>query len=381
MVSPQEIVSATEISRQPARAHRDILSSLQPTGAAGTLAVLRNPVQSEFTYGTHRFEAMATHLNVHQLEVFLAVARRGSITRAANELFISQPTVSEQVKQLERACGLSLLERQPRGVRLTDAGKAVYDYAERLFLAADELERTVAELRNALRGRLRVGASMTIGQHLLPGVMGEFGRRYPGVELSLAVGTSGEIVNRVISNELGLGFVGTAPNHAGLTVVPYLEDEIVVILAPEHELASHSVLSLEQLRRARWIAREPGSATRTEAEHCLKSAGVQLVPAMEVGSNEAVKSAVAAGLGFGLISRRDIGAETAADQLALRPVADWDCRRLFCICYRHDRRLSPVERAFLRFVGCDSGAQADGTTYRNQKYDTTRAPRSANETP
>ncbi|MEK7214313.1 MAG: LysR family transcriptional regulator, partial [Chloroflexota bacterium] len=167
-------------------------------------------------------------LNVHQLEVFRAVARLGNITRAAVELVISQPAVSEQVKELEIACGMPLLERLPRGVRLTQAGEVVYEYAERLFTAAEQLEQTLAELRSLLRGRLRLGASMTIGQYVLPAVMGAFGEQYPGVRLSLIVGNSSAIVARVVERELGLGFVGGAPTQTGLIVVPYLVDEIVV---------------------------------------------------------------------------------------------------------------------------------------------------------
>jgi len=297
-------------------------------------------------------------LNAHQLEVFVAVARVGNMTRAANELFISQPSVSEQIKEMERACGLPLLERQPRGVRLTHAGEVVYRYAECLSTAAEELERTLGELRTLIRGRLRIGASMTIGQYILPKVMGEFQQLYPGVELSLAVGTSTEILDQVVGHDLGLGFVGGAPSHRGLAVVPYLVDEIVVIMDPGHELASRPSLSVQDLTGAKWIAREQGSATRSEAEHCLQSAGVRLVPAMELGSNEAVKSAVSAGLGFGLISRLDVAAEAAAGQVVVRTIADWNCRRLFCICYRRSRRLSQAERAFLQFLECEPDGRA-----------------------
>lgn len=309
-------------------------------------------VKYQSSYLRHNHIPMP-HLNPHHLEVFRAVARLGSITRASEELIISQPAVSEQVKQLELACGLPLFERLPRGVRLTQAGEIVYDYAERLFGAADELERTLADLRNLVRGRLRLGASMTIGQYVLPEVMGGFRQHYPGVQLSLVVGNSSEIVDKVAGRALGLGFVGGAPANPALTAVPYLVDEIVVIVAAGHELASQTTLSVRDLPGADWIARERGSATRSEAEACLAAVGIVLTPAMDLGSNEAVKTAVAEGLGFALISHLDVAAELAAGRLLERSPADWDSRRLFCVCYRKDRRLTRAERAFLGFIGCD----------------------------
>lgn len=161
----------------------------------------------------------------------------------------------------------------PRGVRLTQAGEAVYAYAQRLLSETEELEGTLAELRTLVRGRLRLGASMTIGQYVLPAVMGSFREQYPGVQIGLDVGTSSEIVDRVVDRDLGLGFVGGAPTDTKLAVAPYLVDEIVVVVAPSHELASRPLISPQDLRSVSWIAREPGSATRSEAEACPAAAG------------------------------------------------------------------------------------------------------------
>ncbi|MBI3969422.1 MAG: LysR family transcriptional regulator [Chloroflexi bacterium] len=292
-------------------------------------------------------------LNLHHLEVFRTVARVGNITRAAEELSISQPSVSAQVKELERACGLPLLERQPRGVQLTYAGELVYTYAQRLFATAEELERTLDDLRALTRGRLLLGASTTIGEYLLPEMMGAFHAAHPGVELRLVIANSDEIVAKVLRHELDLGFVGAATQHPDLSSTRFVDDEIVLIVSPRHELAARAAVVPAELGHANWIAREAGSATRREAEQGLAAVGVLLVPAMELGSNEAIKRAVAAGLGFGLISRHAITAELAAQHLVAPPVAGWSCRRPLCFCYRRDRRLSRAELAFLSLLSTD----------------------------
>jgi DNA-binding transcriptional LysR family regulator len=290
-------------------------------------------------------------LTAHQLEVFRTVARLGNITRAAKALMLSQPSVSEQVAALERACGIELLERLPRGVRLTEAGEAVYRHAERYFVAAEDLDRALAELRGLRGTQLRVGASMTIGQYVLPEILGAFQEVHPGLRVSLSVGNSREIVDRVLQRELGLGFVGGAPERPDLAAVKWVDDEIVAFVHPNHALAKRAEVTLQELTQHAWIGREPGSATRGEIERTLAGASVCLSPKMELGSNEAVKAAVSKRLGFGLISRFDVTDEAAAGRFAVLTVTDWACRRPFLLCHRRDHRPSHVERAFLRFIG------------------------------
>jgi DNA-binding transcriptional LysR family regulator len=200
------------------------------------------------------------------------------------------------------------------------------------------------------RGRLLLGASTTIGEYLLPAAMGRFQQHYPGVQLQLTIGNSDEIIRCLLRHELDLGFVGAPTDAPDLCLLPYRHDQIVLIVAPRHELAIRPVLTVADLRGYAWIAREPGSATRGYAERCLAAAGMALVPWMELGSNAAIKQAVAAGLGFGLISCHAIVAELAAGCLVSPPVEGWHCRRQLWLGYRRDRALGSAERAFVRLV-------------------------------
>jgi molybdate transport repressor ModE-like protein len=293
-------------------------------------------------------------LNLHHLAVFRAVAQLGNITRAAEELAISQPAVSAQIKALERACRLPLLERGARGVRLTHAGEVVSGYAQRIFATLEELERAVDDLHGLARGRLLLGASTTIGEYLLPEVMGAYQAQYPGVELRLTISNSEQIVASLLRHELDIGFIGAAVDSPDLCVVPYAADEIVLVVSPRHTLARRPSVTVTDLRAAGWIAREPGSATRRQAERCLASAGVTLVPRMELSSNEALKRAVAAGLGFGLVSRHAIATELAVGLLVAPTLTGWSCQRQLWLCYRRDRHLSNAERAFLHLVTSDA---------------------------
>lgn len=297
------------------------------------------------------------HVNPHNLEVFRIVARLGSVTRAAVELGVSQPAVSAHVRELERACAMPLLERRPRGVCLTAAGETVYGYARQVAATLASLDQALADLRGLDRGRLVIGACTTVGEFLLPEIMGAFHARHPGIELQLAVANSSEIVARVLANESELGFVGEWVAHPELVAVAWREDRIVPVVSPSHELTRLATVSLAELVRHPWIAREPGSSTRKSAEAWTAAHGVRLQPAMALGSNEAIKRAVAAGLGFGLISQAAVSSEVMAHQLVALNVAGWVCCRHLTLCYRRERDLGQVHRAFLAVAGIELPSQ------------------------
>lgn len=298
----------------------------------------------------------------HQLELFYAVARQGSVTRAAEALHISQPAVSAQLAELERALGVPLLERLAggRGVRLTEAGLLVYEHAAHIFALAEDLERGIADLKGLRSGQLIVGASTTLGEYLLPPALGRFKARYPDIMVDLKISNTSRITELVRRGELDLGFVGEVADIPELAVEPFTEDTLVVIAAPHHPLLKQPrgaapippmpIVTLEDLQQHGFIAREAGSATRNVAERYLRQHGVEPRVLMELGSNEAVKHAVAAGLGVAILSRFAIQVELRAGTLCEVPVAGWDCRRPLSIIYRHDKKLTACELAFLETV-------------------------------
>jgi DNA-binding transcriptional LysR family regulator len=288
-------------------------------------------------------------LNFHWLALFRAVARHGGVGAAADALAISQPSVSAQVRQLARALGLTLLERSGRGVRLTDQGQRVLAYAERIFTLADDLQREAADLRAGVAGRLVVGASTTVGEYVLPAVLGHFHQQWPGVEILAQVGNSATVEARLLAGEWDLGLVGEPLEHPTLEASQFATDTIVLIASPEHRLAGRRV-EPQELAGEAFVSREPGSATRKAAEAALQVAGVAPRAVMELGSNDAVKRAVAAGLGLGALSDRAVAPELAAGWLARLDAPWFQCRRPLVLLRHRDRLLTRPEQAFIALL-------------------------------
>jgi DNA-binding transcriptional LysR family regulator len=291
-----------------------------------------------------------TNTNFHQLHIFHTVARLGSFSKAATDLSISQPAVSIQVRELENSMGAPLLHRLRRGLQLTDTGEVVFAYTQRIFALSEEMHNTVQDIQGLKAGRLTIGSSSTPGEYILPWAIGKFRQKYPGVEVSLAITNTSSIVERIINHELDLGMAGATVDLQGLASFQYVEDEIVVIASPKHPLSLLDRVSLRDLDGQEFILREEGSATRRTAEECLQQGGVTVKVNMELGSNEAVKRAVSAGLGLGIISGFAVEPDTLAGFLKVLDVAGWDCRRPLTVFHRDDKNLPPTQKAFLEFL-------------------------------
>lgn len=300
---------------------------------------------------------------IHALALFLAVVERGSMTAAAEATGTSQPAVSAQVKALERAYGTPLLVRGGRGVRPTEAGRLVTEYGHRVLGLVDELGRAIGDLDGLLGGRLVVGASSTVGEQFLPAYLGRYHSAHPEVELSLRIGNSAEVTRRVVERELDCAVVGEEPAHPALAVKPVLEDRIVAVVAPADALLRDAPADPTALSGRQFVLREDGSATRALAERCLRSAGCTPGHVIELGSNEAVKRAVEAGLGIGLLSTHSVEAERLAGLLEDLPLRGWSCGRSFWMIRRRDHLLSRAEDAFLALLvpGHRPRRQVEGT--------------------
>ncbi len=284
-----------------------------------------------------------------RLTVFLAVARHLSFRRAAAALHLSQPAVSKHVQHLEAELGLALFERRGNRVALTEAGRMLQDYGQRVTNLTDEVRRTLAELQGLQRGGLRIGASTTPGLYLLPERLAQFRHDHPAIQLSLEIGNSASIGRRVASGELDLGFVGALPEPRGLQVRPFAEDEVVLIAPPRHPAvrrAGSSAAAPAALARDTWIMREAGSGTREVALAGLAAQGITPAQTMELIGCEAVKRAVAAGLGVGLVSRHAITLEVKHGLLSIVDHPSLRFRRPLYLITRKDARPSPAELAF-----------------------------------
>ena len=296
--------------------------------------------------------ATNTQPNFHQLHIFYTVARCSSFSRAAEALEISQPAVSIQVQELEKALGMPLLYRRSRGLQLTEVGETVYGYAHRIFSLSSEMQEAIEDIQGLRTGHLTLGASTTPGEYILPVAIGRFRQQYPEVRVELKISNTRSIVSQVLHRELDLGMIGSRPeNVAGeLEMSTYAMDEIVLVAGPSHPLAARKGLRASEVVQEGLVVREEGSATRATAEECFVQLGLEPKVTIELGSNQAVKLAAGSGVGIGVISRYGIGAELSAGLLVVLDVEDWDCTRPLTLVYLKEKRLSPAQRAFLQLL-------------------------------
>jgi DNA-binding transcriptional LysR family regulator len=286
-------------------------------------------------------------LDLRALRTFLAVARHGNFTRAAKEVYLTQPAVSMQMRQLERSLGTPLFKKAGRDLKLTDAGEALREQALKVLAAARGAEEAVAAAVGLRRGRLAVGASTTPGIYLLPPLLAKFRSRFPGIAVTLSIGNTIAVGERVAMGELDLGFVGSQPETSEVAAEKLCDDELVVIGPP-----GVRSLTVDEFAVERFIHREEGSATRALTEAWFRKRGLEYRPAMELDSPEGVKRAVAAGLGVSVISRMAIEWELADRRLSVVRVPDFPIRRPLWRIVRRGSQPGPLEREFLRLVRC-----------------------------
>src|SRR5262245_755619 len=241
-------------------------------------------------------------MDLHQLRLFQALAEKRSFSKAAEACNISEPALWVHIKNLESDLNIAVVNRLPRGVELTEAGKLVLDYTKKVFALIDEMNAGLGELSGLKRGELLIGASTTPGIYILPDALGRFKKKYPGIELDLRIGNTRQVEEWVLSRELLLGIIGHRPTHKDLMVEPYLKDALVAIFPPGHPLTKRKHVSVHELSRQPFITREQGSNTRKTYDDAFQRNRVQLQVTMELGSTEAIKRAVAASLGVSIVS-------------------------------------------------------------------------------
>ncbi len=287
-----------------------------------------------------------------RLQVFHAVAKHLSFTKAADALFMTQPAVTAQIRQLEDLYSTRLFERVQGRISLTAAGGLALEYAERILAQSAELDMRLRESSGQIAGLLLVGASTTIADFLLPQVFGEFKARHPSVIPRLFVANSETVQDRVAERTLDLGFIEGDSHLPTLASDTCCEDELRVMCAPSHPMAKQPMVPPAALVEHPYISREPGSGTREVVDHYLQKAGVQvdaLQVAMEVGSPEAIKGLVATGMGFAILSRATVAKEIRLGLLVEVPLAPPLVRHM-SVVYPKERFQSRLVNAFVEFA-------------------------------
>jgi DNA-binding transcriptional LysR family regulator len=286
-------------------------------------------------------------MDARDLEVFLSVAKHLSFTRAGQEVHLSQPSVSVRVRQLERDLGVKLFEQLGKKVALTEAGRLLMPHARRVLTAMDDARHAIEELQGLERGTIRIGASTTPGMYLVPKVIARFKLRHPNVRIHLGIEDTRRVEEGVITNEFDFGFVGGHLAGDEIEVIPWLTDEVVLVVPPGHALARKRRVGPQDIANEPFIFREQGSATQAAVERGLSESGLQLKAVMEMSNPEAVKQAVQGGLGLAFLSRFAIAAELKAKTLAPVSVRGLGVRRELKIVHRRDKHLSRAARAFI----------------------------------
>src|ERR1044072_4226157 len=254
-------------------------------------------------------------MEVRDLQVFLSVARHLNYTRAGEEVHLSQPSVSVRIKQLEAQLGVKLFEQLGKKVALTEAGQLLLPYAHRVITAVEDARHAIEELQGLDRGSLRIGASTTPGMYIIPRTIARFKELHPQIDVHLGIQDTREVGDGVIRNEFDFGFVGGHLAGDEVNVIPWLTDELVLIVPSTHRLASKKNLKPNDLDKERFIDRESGSATRATVADRLKEWAIQLETVMEMENPESVKKAVQSGLGIAFISKFAVETELKARSL------------------------------------------------------------------
>jgi DNA-binding transcriptional LysR family regulator len=290
----------------------------------------------------------------NQLKVFESVARRRSFSRAAEELFLTQPTVSIQIKQLTETVGMPLFEQIGKKIFLTDAGEQLAVTCSELSEVWSRFEMTVADLKGIKTGKLRL-AAVTTAKYFVPRLLGPFCEQFPGVDLALEVGNRNTIIERLSKNQDDLYVMGMPPRHLAIKQHRFLANPLVVIAPYSHPLRKRAKIELQELSKERFILREVGSGTRLAAERYLKAHGMKFTKTMELGSNEAIKQAVAGGLGLSILSLHALGPDSAPRSLVALNCEGLPIRRHWYIVHPKGKRLSVVAQAFFAFLKAEGG--------------------------
>jgi len=297
-------------------------------------------------------------MTIRQLEVFLAIARAQSFSRAGERIHLSQPTLSQHMKELEDELGVPLFIRHTRSVSLTEAGRVFEDYATRVVATLAAGKQAIAEIDGLQRGSLIVGASTTPGTYVLPARIAKFRAQYPGITVVLRIGNSRSVEERVRDGEVDVAVIGGHVLGPGeRCVAAGIVDELQLVVPPNYPMKS-GALSPERLARERLLIREEGSATRQATERALQQAGVTVRPAMELDHTETIKRAVMAGLGVAFISRYAVEDELRTGRLRTLSVQRMKIRRHFHVIHDERRPLSASARAFTSSLEADGEKQA-----------------------
>lgn len=293
-------------------------------------------------------------MDLKQLEIFAKIVELKSFSKAADGVYLTQPTVSGHIQTLEEELGIKLLDRLGREVVPTKAGKLLYDYAKRMVALRDDARQALDQFMGKMRGEVIVGGSTIPGEYLLPAIIGRFRNKYPEVTVVLKIGDTAEIINKVLDGDCEVGVVGSKVDDKRLEYNEFLKDELILISSPEYPLPKKGAITAKELGSIPFVTRERGSGSRMTIEKRLLEMDIDpscINVVGEMGSTEAVKQAVKAGLGVSFVSSMAVTEELRYKTLKAVPFKGKRFLRSFYIVSHHGRSMSTIGQAFLEFLG------------------------------
>jgi DNA-binding transcriptional LysR family regulator len=289
------------------------------------------------------------NVTFRQLRLLEAVARNSSFTRASEELHLTQPAVSTQIRQLEEEVGMPLFEQMGKKIYLTEAGREMYAFSRGIAQQFRYIESVLDDMKGVQRGSLALTLTST-GKYFAPYLLAEFLKLHPGTQFHLEVTNRQGLITELQENVPDLAIMGTPPDSVDLTAHAFMQNPLVVISRPDHPLASAGRIPLSRLEEENFILRERGSGTRNAIELFFAERGVKLNALMEMSMNEAIKHAVMAGLGLGIVSLHTLEFELGLNRVAILSVEGFPIMKEWYLVHRSNKRLSPVAEAFREFV-------------------------------
>lgn len=294
------------------------------------------------------------NMTFRQLRLLEAVARNSSFTRASEELHLTQPAVSTQIKQLEEEVGMPLFEQMGKKIFLTEAGREMYEFSRTIAQQFRDIESVLDDMKGVKRGSLSLTVTST-GKYFAPYLLAEFVKHYPGTQVHLEVTNREELVTQLQDNIPDMAIMGTPPDNIELSAQAFMQNPLVITARPDHPLAQMSRIPLNRLADEHFILREKGSGTRNAVERFFGERGVKLNTSMEMSRNEAIKHAVMAGLGLGIVSLHTLEFELALDRIAILSVEGFPIMKEWYLVHRSGKRMSPIAQAFRDFVLNEAG--------------------------
>ncbi|WP_174612956.1 selenium metabolism-associated LysR family transcriptional regulator [Virgibacillus ihumii] len=301
-------------------------------------------------------------MNYERLKTFIAVAEKNSFSEAAKILYVTQPTITSQIKALEDELNTTLFERTTKKVEMTRTAEVLLKYAREIVRMNDSARKEIMEMENTIYGELAMGCSLTIGEYVMPEFLKEFKEMYPLIQIQVDISNSRQTVNRIKDQAIDVGLIETPIEDANITIESFLEDELILVAAPDYFNSMIEVITLDQIKESPLIFREEGSGTRSVVNYYMEKAGLtynDLNIAMTLGSTEAIKAAVESGLGVSFISWNAIKKEQKLGLLKAYKITDIRLKRNFYIAYHNRHVLKSTTELFLKSLKSIAGKNED----------------------